>query len=591
MSARFCLAAAAAVLALVPSDASAFGRKRTAERICDQIQVVNSGALDLSDTERRLLCGDPKPDRVGKAWSEIPLRQAQANFRTFLQDRGYFAPVFREASPGVAEFDPGQPTPIRSFKIQGIPREVAITEYRTLKGERLTPQNVQRARDWVSRRLRENGYACPEILAEGDPATGVITLQWRNPATPAMIVALLEDGTTGLAPSVIRRYDAFRVGGPYRLNLLEITGRRSSEDELTLAHDLDPRCPAKVTNAIVVDETIVVGPPRVVRVRLSANTETGPQVQAAWGNTRIGLAGSSAQLSARASFKEQSLLGEGKWYYAYDGRRSHIYPRVQFRHENELRYELVALRARALWRTGGELDFGSWTAGFGFGGQNLQQIEGVGPLNRKYGSLHAELGYLSHDFEAGRRDPRKGQRAAVSALVVPQHLPGVGQPVMLEADAHWLFPIGDVDPPRMILGVRGKAAASYVRSGASIDELPLDFRRWYGGGLDARGFGRGEIPDNDYGARQGLSLGTEIRFPQALPLDLEPIAFVDLAWLRSGLTTDTETTRLFWGPGGGLRLPTTFGTVRATVAHGYEAGAPPSQLSHWQFYLSFGEEF
>jgi outer membrane translocation and assembly module TamA len=110
-----------------------------------------------------------------------------------------------------------------------------------------------------------------------------------------------------------------------------------------------------------------------------------------------------------------------------------------------------------------------------------------------------------------------------------------------------------------------------------------------GGGNDIRGYGRLELPNNDFGGRYTVTLGTEVRFPYTLPFKIEPFLLADFGIMRSGPATDSESTLGVWSPGFGLRCESPIGPIRASVAHGFVLnGAGPE---HWQFYLGLGEEF
>jgi len=129
----------------------------------------------------------------------------------------------------------------------------------------------------------------------------------------------------------------------------------------------------------------------------------------------------------------------------------------------------------------------------------------------------------------------------------------------------------------------------------SSKTLPPDWRQFFGGSQDLRGFGLKELPGNDSaGALFGVYLGTELRFTDLLPWGLQPFTFVDLGAMgRNSLQLDRP---YFWSPGFGVRWQTSFGSIRTTLAHGFlEKNDPnvnaPKSLSHWQFYFSFGEEF
>jgi translocation and assembly module TamA len=575
--------------------ASAFGRKRSAYSPCERVKILRFDDLNLTPAEIRLLCGDTDAGREGKAWKDIPPAQARKSFENFLQDRGYLSPTFRPIENGITEFDPGKITRITHVSGIGIPNDLKIGDYRGGHGEPMTPQLISRMSEWLKRRLQEAGYPCPEIEARAYPDTGEVVLEWKNPGPKARISGLREDSSVGPLLNAVRRYDAFELGGPYSLVLAQITEQRSSNAHLTFSHSLTPECSAVPATPSPPEtrltESVQMGAPRTVTFGISANSEVGPDAHASWAHTRLGVSGSSAELSVQGSLREQVGIAKANWYYLQASSRQYISPLIQFSNQNEPRFQLLAFRSQALWETGTEVSSGSWNFGAGPAWQNLQQLEGVGPLNSQFLSVKTEISYLSHEFEYRASSPRDGFRVSVSSVYVPRSIVGAGQPLSLSIQGTWLTYPGHSDPPWVIFGVRGRAFSTFVPADTSVQNIPVDFRQWLGGGESVRGFGLQEIPDQAFGALQGMSLSTELRVPGVLPLKLEPLFLLDGALTRSGVDTFNEQTQTFWSPGFGLRDETPVGTLRTTLAHGFEVGAPHSVVSHWQAYLSLGEEF
>jgi translocation and assembly module TamA len=101
--------------------------------------------------------------------------------------------------------------------------------------------------------------------------------------------------------------------------------------------------------------------------------------------------------------------------------------------------------------------------------------------------------------------------------------------------------------------------------------------------MDLRGFDRQAVPLQ--GAMTAAFLDPEIRFSTVLPLNIEPLLFIDLGLIGSDPWTFDQP--LLYAPGGGFRWKSPVGTLRTTLAHGY----PVDLAGGWTFYFSFGEEF
>lgn len=560
---------------------------------CPNIRIASEKNLYLNDAEIRLLCGDKENSREGKAWSEIPLAQAKTLFKNFLQDRGYYHPTFKEITPGLVEFDAGPLTQIKKLSGKTLPSSVRVERFRTPMNEPLTPQQISSTQDWLKRRLQEEGYPCPEVRTQAFPEEGEIQVEWMNPRPVAKIEKIHEDAPSDLNLGVVRRFDAFKVGGPYSLRLTDITSRRNAQTRLVLSQDFEPRCDALTTSSdnLQFSETVRVGPPRLIAIGIGANTETGPLIRGSWAHTRLGRTGSSAELMFRASFREQRIISKANWFYTDQPSRTKISPLLQFSHENEPRFELLAFRSQALWETGTEVDEGQWRMGIGPAWQNLQQLRGIGPVNSQYFSLKTELEHETHLFEYYARSPRTGYRFTLASTYSVQPIAGAGNPWLFQLEGNWLEHLGGYDPPLVVWGARSQVFYTLLPENTLAQDVPVDFRRWIGGGRDIRGFSRGELPDHDGGTRMGVGFQTEVRVPFFSIWKIEPLLLADYATILSGLSTRDEKWRSFWSPGFGLRYESPIGTIRTTLAHGFEIGNPLSPLSHIQFYLSLGEEF
>lgn len=94
--------------------------------ICPGFKMEAGYHIRFNANEKRLICGDMK----ARAWAEIPLSQAKYNIRNFLQDRGYYYPLF-SVKNGEVVVDPGKQTRLRKIIVEGVPEnEVGIKKRR-----------------------------------------------------------------------------------------------------------------------------------------------------------------------------------------------------------------------------------------------------------------------------------------------------------------------------------------------------------------------------------------------------------------------------------------------------------------------------
>ena len=104
-----------------------------------------------------------------------------------------------------------------------------------------------------------------------------------------------------------------------------------------------------------------------------------------------------------------------------------------------------------------------------------------------------------------------------------------------------------------------------------------------------RGYGLQELPHSGTGTLAAVYFGTEFRYAAGFWFGLQPLIFMDVGALGTHATQLDSP--VFLSPGGGLRYESPFGSLRATLAHGYAPGSDDPTLSHFQFFFSFGEEF
>src|SRR5690606_1345165 len=80
--------------------------------LCSHVIIDGKDELEFSDTEKRMVCGDPKV----KAYQNIPTYQASFFMKAFLQSKGHLNPEF-ETKDGVLHVDVGAQTEIKKISV------------------------------------------------------------------------------------------------------------------------------------------------------------------------------------------------------------------------------------------------------------------------------------------------------------------------------------------------------------------------------------------------------------------------------------------------------------------------------------------
>ncbi|MBC7691281.1 MAG: BamA/TamA family outer membrane protein [Methylotenera sp.] len=561
-------------------------KKLKEEKPCPHITIKGENIPKFTDTEKRLICGDPKTDdAVGDSWKSIPNSQAKFSLDTFLQSRGYFDAVYEMREDGFS-VNVGKPTQVKALVGVGSPPDLELFRKRRVVGEILTPALLDKVEQWTAQRLQGIGYACPEIKSEADPKTGIITVA-MVPGEKQIAARVIDESSGGITPGILDRYNAFNFGKLFNGDLLVLSERRILRDGVLQGLHFSNACEKE---GVVIKRTGIEGPPRLLTVGFGTNTEGLLLVKASWKNTRIGRRASLIDVTALASSKTQQVNATMNWYnFAHTSRR-YIQPSIAFIHANENPYEISEVRTQLHEAT----SYDSQDIGLTFkAGPTLEFIKtarGNGPKDSHFLSFETDTSLTSHYNEFYFKSPRTGYRVDLTTFFNsdPIYSETTAERINLDWEALWNY--RNFDPPLWVLGFRGGlgTVVSGERPGPGT-KLPPHFLRYLGGSENLRGFGRQELTDKGSGAMSSVSAGVEWRWVESpLPFDLQPFVFTDLGLL--GLNPLDFDSPLYWSPGLGIRWESPVGALRATLAHGYASGQPP-EVSHLQFYFSFGEEF
>jgi outer membrane translocation and assembly module TamA len=553
------------------------GASAPPQELCPSVTVVGEFHPGLSDLERRLICGDPEPELAPEGWRRLPPSQARYNFSNFLQARGYHHPAF-SVQDGRLVVSPGEPTRIKALHLRGAPSTLHVERKRNVLGEIMTPERLTELEKWTQGRLKAAGFPCPKAEAEGDTATGTVTLPVQTgPQLP--LVQVTTDRVDGLDPGVLRRHDAFTLGDPFNGDLLAITESRIISSGLVESSVFEPTCGPE---GVTLRQEVVVGPSRLVSAGLGFSTEGLVQGRINWRNSRLDRSAHRVDLSAFASSREQRLDASLNWYVFEQSPRAFLQPLVALVRNSEVLFETLSFRSKfsfaKTWdfsplafrfRTGPALDL-------------LRTYRGVGPRNSRFISLEAELAITSHKFEFWATSPRSGFGALAFVSLAHQGLISDTTVQRVSLRGEWLLNYGEYDPPVWVLGVRAGVGALLTDDRAGPDTmLPQQYLQYLGGSTDLRGWFRKELSGDGYGALTSAFVGAEGRWADLLPFGFQPIAFLDIGAL--GQLPFRLDSPVYVSPGAGLRWNSPIGVFRTTLAHGFPG--------HWQFFFSYGEEF
>jgi translocation and assembly module TamA len=553
--------------------------------LCPGIVLQSPVKISFSDSEQKLVCGDPQTP----GWKKIPRSQAEYLLKIFLQHQGYYFPTFRVAPP-VLTVSVGKPTFVREIhanKLEGV--HLNYNKLRYVRGGRLKPATLDDVSGWTLSETRRQGYGCPHIQISADPKTGIIDVQTQL-GPKHYITDFERTDDPAINSAALRRFEAFQRGDELNVQNLTLTTRRMMREDLFLSAYFDFAC--SDVGSLALKEVLVTARPRLISFGVGADTEGGIRSRARFKNTRLGTMASSFELILSASFRDQSFDSTAQIYTSSHYPRFHLSPHLEIKRESEREYESVTGLFEFLPATTWDSSLLHLLLRAGPAFQYIYTVSGQGPRNSIFLSLNSHLMVMDHDFEYFLGEPQRGWRIQIDTESRFKH-------VFSDLTAHkfvlgmeQMWNLGNFEPPYITFGWRGFLGTTWIENSSIIpQELPVAMRFFLGGDANIRGFDRKEIPFNDEGFLSAVYLGLEMRAGKLFPFDLQPLIFTDLAkGSRESFDLDD---RLFWAPGFGLRWNSPIGVFRATLAHGFtesfDSRLPES--NRWQFFLSYGQEF
>ncbi|MBI3547522.1 MAG: BamA/TamA family outer membrane protein [Elusimicrobia bacterium] len=541
-------------------------------------------AVRLTDTEKRLVCGDSSTE----GWREVPLNQAEYFLAPILQKRGYHNPVFT-ITERTLTVDAGDKTRVRSLRVDGLPVSIDPSKLRKIRGQTLTPKQLDRTKAALLDALQNRGYACPTIELSADGTSGVVDAS-VIPGPLHTIETIRPAALRYVDPRVLRRYEAFQRGRPFDMRLLSLSSQRMVAEALFSSAYYDVNCDSGTLN---IEQRVVEGKPRLYRLGVGFDSEGYAIGRAHWRNARLDSNASSLEGALFASYREQSGRTAIRYFVSPDS-RLHLRPQASARRRDELQFESTEAEAAVLPATSWEsqkarLDFAGGPAV-----RHVHTARGLGPADDTFLALRTLTDLTDHYFEYFAGEPRSGWRMTLSSLSRVADAYSALTVHQVSWQGEMLWNLGAYEPPLLVLGSRAWAASTFA-SGSELDlkRLTPDMRFFLGGDANLRGAAREELPGTGSGFLSVAYSGLELRLVDVLAYGLQPLLFVDGA--MGGVTGFHLDPDVYWSPGLGMRWRFPFGSARATVARGIvwhrNTTTIPLYRPHWQFFFGLGREF
>lgn len=550
-------------------------------QLCRHI-VLREGHLKLSQNERVLVCG--KEDSSTEAWRSVPLTQAEYQIKVLLQNKGYLKPRFERQGEMLNVWSGAMQT-VDHLDVHGADGLLNPDKKRHVIDAPMTPKVLDDVQQWADTGLRSQGYACPKIQVQAQAWDRTLVAD-IDKGSRQKVAGVDKQGLENLDPASLARYQSFQPGDWYDVRETQITAARLLADGLFQSAYFTLNCRQ---DAVDLHLLTSVGKPRILRFGIGASTEEFPFFRVWFRNSRLDAQASSFTATLYASPHTQSLDLASEIYDIPGSRRTYFGPRAYFSRYSEDSYEALSGRFGAdigrlwdQWHTRFQAKIGPT---FNY----VNTVRGIGPENSRFLSWDGSLSAMSHPYELYVRDQYQGWRAE---LGYRGQRTGIGSPIDVdryEFNYKYLYNVAGYAPPLFILASRVQAVGM---NALNSDQLPVDYRVFYGGDENLRGFGRKVLDNHGLGYLTALYLGVELRLVEELPYRLQPFLLFDSAQL--GDRRYTLNAPWFTSQGFGLRWASPFGTLRGSVARGRifdEDASTQDYPQEWVYFLSFGQEF
>lgn len=556
-------------------------------KICDNIEM-REGSLSLSTNEKVLVCGSNK-GRAG--WNEIPIPQAQHQLSVYLNNKGYLSPRFERQQNQLVVWS-GPQSKISALEVIGADGQLDPNKKRKIVGEPLVPARLDEVQQWAETELRNSGYACPQVALQGQAWDNklIAKIEKGQQQTVGSISRL---GLEGIDQTYLSRYEAFESGDVYDVRETQLTVSRMLADGFIQSANFVATC-----NGDKADLTLraSIGPPKVFRFEVGASTEEFPFASVTFRNARVDDRASSFTATLYASPRTQSITGSSQLYWLPWTKKAFFGPRARLARVSEKTFEYLEAKAGAdigrLWDL--------WDVRFiGRVGPTMNYTEtkvGIGPENISYLSWEGSLEAMSHNYESNLRNQYEGWTGSFRYRGQKKGLGSEIDVNRYDATYKTLWNIASYSPPLFVLGFRlelNAVDADQAYPGQDNRELvPIDYRVFYGGAENLRGFSRKSITNGNLGFLTAAYAGFELRLIEQVPYNIQPLLLVDLARLGTERMAFDEP--LFTSLGGGVRWASPFGTLRGSAARGkiyQENLSTAGYAQEWVYFVSFGQEF
>lgn len=556
------------------------------DKVCSHV-YIHGDEIDLTDTEKQLVCGDKKVD----AYKDIPTYQASFYLTGFLQSRGYLQPEFKTENDVLHTYV-GKKTYVKKIKVlSDLEKENAFVSSelkRLYRGKLLTTSELNSIEAEAHSIIRQRGYPCSKVISEVNAKSGTVTVQLQRMAF-FNFGEVDKEKIPGLRDNALERYYPFYAEEAFNEDLLRLTEKRMTRSEVVQGTYFLENC-SEDLKSFSMEQRFIVGPPRTIRFGAGASTEVGPMARIKWSNNRSKSMASLLSASLEGSFRSQSLnLMADSFVWKSSPRRS-ILSQAQVTRDSQYDFEQVvySLKSQVKWTN----DIGNhqsvYSLGPGYETGTYSSSNSSDTKSFATGLILGSVQFTSHGYELFDIHPEEGDTFGASFDFRHPSM-GFSDPLLkLETTAAKLWRLMNSGRGTIVGGVRFNAGTTWVSDDLGLKGLPPAVKFFGGGSDDTRGYLIKTLPKNDgLGALTKVGIKLELRRTYLWKETIEAFTFVDSAYFGDQ-SWDLQN-QLWYSPGIGVRWLSPIGLVQAYGARALSMN--PYEDNGNFFYAGFGGVF
>ena len=560
------------------------------EHICGPYYLKSQNFFSSSpfnSNDKKLICGTDTP-----GWKNVPLNQAMYQIGSILEDKGHYQWEYNQKEDQII-VDPGKLFDLQKIEYINAPDAFFEETFIGVDDDTISSSLLDKIKSWSLQRMQAIGYPCPNIDLRASYKENKVIVD-ITPGTKRYIHHINREEKEGLRSNSLSRYDAIQSGDLYNRDFLSLTTRRMYADRVVNYAYFETQCNQNEKNEddneeFSVDQNIILDKPNSVVLAAGASSEEFPLFKAKYQRSRLDKNASTLSTQLYLSSVIQSFSTDFRLYLFNDLPRLYFNPNFEIKRQDEDAYESIFQKyqmAMAYSFDSSSFQINTKLAPTYNVEKNFESEE---TSNVNYLSLDGNITITDHYYEYYRISPRTGYQLNFSWSSQQKGLGSDFSGNQYRINGKYLFNIGFLDPPILVLGARFDIATVDVDS---LDLTPQRMRLYLGGNQDIRGFNRKSINNFNRGFLTTAYIGFESRLVSVLPFNLQPYLLFDIA--KVGKKSFALSKALLYSPGIGLRWEGPIGNFRVSLAKGKIENKDSSITSEQEgltLFFSYGQEF